>query len=329
VRWRSGRCKRAAACKFLHFDSALSEEENSRISALAPARVDICADYKRGACHRGATCKFSHNDGNVALAVPAAMMPGQYMPFQYPTFAGYPTSTQTPDVCGDFRNGKCARGTSCRYLHADPSGGNPQAVDVCGDWRNGCCLRGKFCKYRHSELQLLPASALFSQPMMMPAPTAPMMVAAPVQKIQDVCGEWRRGTCQRGNACKYLHERPVCADWVRGKCSRGSDCKYRHKQTSEVCADWKRGVCTRGDECKYLHEKSIEQPMELCGDWRRGTCARGDQCRFRHIDEKPSCADWQRGVCTRESDCKYRHDDAFPQVVAEVSETVAPSSMEG
>mmetsp|Transcript_100778 Transcript_100778/g.291406 ORF Transcript_100778/g.291406 Transcript_100778/m.291406 type:complete len:94 (-) Transcript_100778:92-373(-) len=44
-----------------------------------------------------------------------------------------------------------------------------------------------------------------------------------------------------------------CGDFKRGKCDRGDSCRYVHRKPTEECRDFRAGRCTRGANCKFMH----------------------------------------------------------------------------
>ena len=54
-----------------------------------------------------------------------------------------------------------------------------------------------------------------------------------------ICSFFARGTCTRGVACPFRHEKsagpapdaPVCKFFLRGKCTRGDSCPFRHDES--------------------------------------------------------------------------------------------------
>lgn len=54
-----------------------------------------------------------------------------------------------------------------------------------------------------------------------------------------VCYSFQRGECNRGDACRYLHE-------------------AQERKRTGICYSYQRGECRRGDGCRFLHveEKS-------------------------------------------------------------------------
>merc|ERR1719277_525547 len=51
----------------------------------------------------------------------------------------------------------------------------------------------------------------------------------PKERIEE-CGDFKRGKCDRGDACRYAHVKPTqeCRDYKAGKCQRGANCKFLH-----------------------------------------------------------------------------------------------------
>eukprot|EP01126_Amoeba_proteus_P055166 TRINITY_DN682_c0_g1_i26.p1 TRINITY_DN682_c0_g1~~TRINITY_DN682_c0_g1_i26.p1 ORF type:complete len:143 (-),score=22.96 TRINITY_DN682_c0_g1_i26:120-548(-) len=48
------------------------------------------------------------------------------------------------------------------------------------------------------------------------------------------CKDFRRGTCSRGEACKFSHETELCRDFNKGSCKfSAEDCKYVHQTYQE------------------------------------------------------------------------------------------------
>merc|ERR1740120_494666 len=56
--------------------------------------------------------------------------------------------------------------------------------------------------------------------------------------------------------------REECGDFKRGKCDRGDSCRYIHVKPSQECRDFKAGRCTRGANCKFLHAGDIPQAAD-------------------------------------------------------------------
>ena len=51
----------------------------------------------------------------------------------------------------------------------------------------------------------------------------------------------------------------LCFNLAKGTCTRGDKCRYRHeeevtKRPKIVCRDFQNGVCNRRGKCKYAHD---------------------------------------------------------------------------
>ena len=66
-----------------------------------------------------------------------------------------------------------------------------------------------------------------------------------------ICYSFQRGECNRGDACRYLHE------------------TQERKRGPGVCYSYQRGECHRGDACRYLHEEGQRQRSDEggCDSW--------------------------------------------------------------
>eukprot|EP00850_Spirogloea_muscicola_P013528 SM000092S24496 [mRNA] locus=s92:366600:368226:+ [translate_table: standard] len=75
------------------------------------------------------------------------------------------------EVCRDFLQGRCARGTGCRYLHQAPERGFVEP-EPCRDFLVGRCMR-PYCRYLHAGAPL--------------------------------CRDFFNGFCSRGTECRLSH----------------------------------------------------------------------------------------------------------------------------
>ena len=51
----------------------------------------------------------------------------------------------------------------------------------------------------------------------------------------------------------------VCREFRRGRCVRGDQCRFKHVKLNVVCLDFKRyGYCARKDRCRYMHKMPRE-----------------------------------------------------------------------
>uniref|UniRef100_A0A7S2IFD3 C3H1-type domain-containing protein n=1 Tax=Zooxanthella nutricula TaxID=1333877 RepID=A0A7S2IFD3_9DINO len=54
---------------------------------------------------------------------------------------------------------------------------------------------------------------------------------------REECGDWKRGLCDRGDTCKYVHVGPA----------------QERRIGKEECRDFRAGRCTRGEGCRFSH----------------------------------------------------------------------------
>ena len=66
----------------------------------------------------------------------------------------------------------------------------------------------------------------------------------------DVCFDWSRGSCARGESCRFSHEGEAGANPQAGGGRVGSP----HRAVAGVCFDYAKGTCKRGDMCRFSHD---------------------------------------------------------------------------
>lgn len=75
----------------------------------------------------------------------------------------------------------------------------------------------------------------------------------------DACFDWSRGSCARGESCRFSHEgtpgaNPNAGAHVRGPTGAGSGSASPHRMAAGVCFDYAKGTCKRGDQCRFSHD---------------------------------------------------------------------------
>lgn len=109
----------------------------------------------------------------------------------------------------------------------------------------------------------------------------------------------------------------ICRDFLRNNCSRGNRCRYRHpsdvdngnnsRQGGEVefCHDYQNAGCRRPN-CRFMHcTREEEEHYRRTGQLPSGP---GGPMRGKgRYDDMPICKDFLKGECRRAGRCKYRH----------------------
>ena len=68
---------------------------------------------------------------------------------------------------------------------------------------------------------------------------------------------------------RHMHDKlmDICFDFTRGQCNRGDNCRFSHDlppngqipprpKTAGVCFDYTKGICKRGYVCPPAHEQN-------------------------------------------------------------------------
>jgi len=120
-------------------------------------------------------------------------------------------SSEEQSVCRDFERGVCNRGDKCRYFH--PEGVKPSdnaKLPICKDFQNRGCDRMK-CKFLHITVD---EEAEYNKTGTLPehggrSENVPMRSG----QGKAICKYFLKNTCERGESCRFLHER----EWPMGE----------------------------------------------------------------------------------------------------------------
>ncbi|EDV29038.1 uncharacterized protein TRIADDRAFT_52522 [Trichoplax adhaerens] len=118
----------------------------------------------------------------------------------------------------------------------------------------------------------------------------------------------RKGKCNRGNECPYVHDPSkvaVCTRFLRGMC-HAEDCPFSHQISTDkmpVCSFFLRGNCTK-DNCPFSHVR-VAKNADLCKSFLLGYCPDGVKCKMRHVI---ICPEYSRnGQCSKGQNCRLLH----------------------
>mmetsp|Transcript_27691 Transcript_27691/g.48912 ORF Transcript_27691/g.48912 Transcript_27691/m.48912 type:complete len:87 (+) Transcript_27691:60-320(+) len=73
----------------------------------------------------------------------------------------------------------------------------------------------------------------------------------PLRRINEVCRDWLRHKCMRGDLCMYIHETPPPPPGQALAVQALS--RSQGGPPPMICRDWQRGRCKR-PRCRFLHE---------------------------------------------------------------------------
>ena len=140
------------------------------------------------------------------------MPPPNQPPMDYMGYQGYPPPGRKP--CFAFQRGECMNGDNCRFAHVPGTGGStfgemrPSKKPCFNFNRNGHCERGDSCRFAHV-----------------------LEGDMPVSEDGNSSGDGRSG----GGGYNNMGGSPggggggsVCFAFQRGSCTRGESCRYPH-----------------------------------------------------------------------------------------------------
>jgi len=127
-------------------------------------------------------------------------------------------------------------------------------------------------------------------------------------KEDNVCRDFLRNVCRRGDRCKYAHPAETAPEAIEGAA------KLQDKM--EFCHDFQNGRCHR-TSCKFIHcNGEVEQEFKSSGylppSVRDQVINKGVAVDFPAINGGiPICKDYLKGKCNRDNRCKFRHVNAM------------------
>ncbi|KAF5366578.1 hypothetical protein D9758_008932 [Tetrapyrgos nigripes] len=239
--WSRGACVRGDTCSYWHDPRAQTvkqrEEQaltsqivpshnlvNSPGAGLGPKRV-VCEFWRKGACLFGETCSYWHDPSNaVVTSEEGPPRQTQRHTFQSSTQFNVP-SIPSKRPCTFWNRGTCTRGNACPYQHDQTSlartvvpPSTEQRKVPCIFWTRGTCTRGDACEFWHDPNVEAPDSIVkevaekYSQ-------IRPKLSSIPLSTNDPLSS---------GKSNYQSPEKTPCSYWIRGTCTRGDTCRYSH-----------------------------------------------------------------------------------------------------
>jgi len=272
--------------------------------------VEICRAFRNnGSCRFEKDCKYEHSAG-AAIEAP----PRDYTP---------------KGDCHNWTEKKeCRFAERCRFLHgagdkrttyrvARPENTSGEQ-EICRNFQSrGKCRFGDECKHKHVAGDKKPSNNGDSKDNggnggrnrrrprgRKPAGTgagatggssekkAPKAAAvAEFDKAgKEVCRNFAKGKCTRGNDCQYSHAAVASTGPAPVKPKR--EAKAKAPRVVPECKDFDggKGKCEYGDECRFKHGANDKRDLTVrkrrepgaCRDFAEGKCEYGTECRFKH-----------------------------------------------
>ena len=135
----------------------------------------------------------------------------------------------------------------------------------------------------------------------------------------NVCRDYQRGVCNRGNKCKFVHpanikppdsdKPPICRDFQNGTCDR-NNCKYLHitSQEERIFVATGKLPASAGSPSASGRKPG---PLDVCKDFLNNVCTRGNRCKFRHITEPEWESEKRRAAAIEDDMSRKRKRESF------------------
>mmetsp|Transcript_18632 Transcript_18632/g.47108 ORF Transcript_18632/g.47108 Transcript_18632/m.47108 type:complete len:298 (+) Transcript_18632:105-998(+) len=124
-----------------------------------------------------------------------------------------------PPVCSFWREGRCTRGSSCRFRHSEAGG---RASKPCVFWARGTCRNGAHCPFAHVGAvgrALLPSIHSQAEPQAIVIPGGGSNTA-----LRSTERQHRRQPCTHRAFCSSCGHRHAFHQEWKGCTTRGCDC---------------------------------------------------------------------------------------------------------
>ena len=205
------------------------------------------------------------------------------------------SSLPQQQLCSSWEQGRCLRGTQCKYLHLSA----PSSAPSVSNNSNSLITSNTFPGFPTSSSSSS-AAHHYSLPSFSPSPPASSSPQHPfsLSDLDDyqLDKSFRRPMAGLTNRMSNLNfygtgpsasngtQRKECWDWLAGRCQRGAMCKYMHAGMGAVGGSG--GVAGSGSSVGGGGSGGMND--NVCHQWARaGQCQYGDVCKFAHISNYP------------------------------------------
>lgn len=203
-----GSCVKGQSCTLKHVESVDDPDDRQGIMQQV-----FCHDFQNGTCKR-AFCKYIHasRQEEAFFAENGFFPPSMNARNRDKLFFS--------DICLDSLRNQCLRGASCQYKHVEKIEQMSERICVsrsifCHDYQEAGCTRPN-CKMIHTtrvdEQYFLQSGCLPSHLRGSSLSASQSALASinrdPKKSASNVCREFVKNMCTRGNACRFYHPTP-------------------------------------------------------------------------------------------------------------------------
>ena len=203
IDYLKGTCVKGSLCYLKHVETIDNPDDRQGI-----VKQVFCHDFQNDRCRRP-FCKFVHASRNEE----GFFFENGYFP---PSMnARNREKLFFSDTCLDFLRNQCIRGASCQFKHVQKIEDHSERVCLsrsifCHDYQEGECMRPN-CKMIHTSRQ---DEQYFLQNGTLPdhlrggvagGPGGGMSTANMSKLISNVCRDYVKNQCTRGDQCRFYH----------------------------------------------------------------------------------------------------------------------------
>jgi hypothetical protein len=183
-------------------------------------------------------------------------------------------------LCYQFKNeGRCDSGESCRFTHQVDAGEETLSTGTLSFASEKAMLAALELGTIHVAHKTIKLSPFVEEEERRGG------------MLQTVCFAYERGSCVKGDSCKFSHDGP-------GGCIKVGEAFQGRKY--QCISFKKKGKCSKGDKCPFIHDASKVKSKAPVDE---------------HAKEQQMCRNWQKyGACKREN-CMFLHAAAEPKGV--------------